>query len=358
MKLTSRGVAIFVSGVAIACVAVVSNTTLLWPLSALCLVMPVFGVSLVAATGRASRHDLSFAADRLNAGRPAVLNWAVHRKFAIHTSRVALACSDKVTRRFQINAGVSHAEHTITIQNPVRGWLTAGPVSEVIFDPFATARRTKTCMETARTLVWPRIEELYMPSDLFATTTGTQMSHLRGSGLELHSLREYEQGDDLRRVHWLSSAKRGEPLVANTWEEADARATIIVDTALSAHVLDLTTVAAASLLVAFVTANIPTRLVIYDQTPLLCLALGPQVDAALDMLALAATDNGGSQDLLEEYQATSQVFVVTTAERALRVADSGAIAVGVGKIETTPEIVGGQPPLLFAPAWDKYLDGL
>jgi uncharacterized protein (DUF58 family) len=35
----------------------------------------------------------------------------------------------------------------------------------------------------------------------------------RHSGFELHGVREYEQGESLRRVHWRSTARRGQLMV-------------------------------------------------------------------------------------------------------------------------------------------------
>ncbi len=64
-------------------------------------------------------------------------------------------------------------------------------------------------------LVFPRLVEL---DRLFSETgsriqEGRRLLLRRPSGFDLHSVREYEQGESLRRVHWPSTAKRGQLMV-------------------------------------------------------------------------------------------------------------------------------------------------
>ena len=64
-------------------------------------------------------------------------------------------------------------------------------------------------------LVYPRLADL---DEVFTdaggqTPGGRQLLLRRTTGFELHSVREYEQGESLRRVHWPSTAKRGQLMV-------------------------------------------------------------------------------------------------------------------------------------------------
>jgi uncharacterized protein (DUF58 family) len=64
-------------------------------------------------------------------------------------------------------------------------------------------------------LVYPRLVDLEGAfTDAGGQTPGgRQLLLRRTTGFELHSVREYEQGESLRRVHWPSTARRGELMV-------------------------------------------------------------------------------------------------------------------------------------------------
>ena len=54
-------------------------------------------------------------------------------------------------------------------------------------------------------------------------------------GLDFFGLREYEVGDDLRRVHWRSTARTGELMLRQDEMPWEARSTILLDTRPSTH---------------------------------------------------------------------------------------------------------------------------
>src|SRR5207244_7669851 len=80
-------------------------------------------------------------------------------------------------------------------------------------------------------LVYPRLVRL---GPLF-TESGTR-SHdgqrlllRRHSGFELHSVREYEQGESLRRVHWPSTARRGQLMVKELEDSPRDEIAVLLD---------------------------------------------------------------------------------------------------------------------------------
>ena len=85
----------------------------------------------------------------------------------------------------------------------------------VIEDPFALERVEVALPRSESLLVYPRLVDLgAVFSDAGARTPGGRRLLLhRPTGYELHSVREYEQGESLRRVHWPSTARRGELMV-------------------------------------------------------------------------------------------------------------------------------------------------
>jgi len=51
----------------------------------------------------------------------------------------------------------------------------------------------------------------------------------RTAGFDLHSVREYEQGESLRRVHWPTSARRGQLMVKELEDAAQDGVVVVLD---------------------------------------------------------------------------------------------------------------------------------
>jgi uncharacterized protein (DUF58 family) len=87
-------------------------------------------------------------------------------------------------------------------------------------------------------MVHPRIEKLSLPHDQGEkrSVQSSALRHLSGvSGEEFYTLREYEHGDDLRKVHWASTAKRGRYMIRQEETPWHTRATIVIDDRRWAH---------------------------------------------------------------------------------------------------------------------------
>jgi uncharacterized protein (DUF58 family) len=84
-------------------------------------------------------------------------------------------------------------------------------------------------------LVLPSFEEIsVLPSG--AQRIGVvRHSPLVGYGDEFYALRQYEEGDDLRKIHWPTSAKTGELVIRQEELLAEPRALIVLDTAETKH---------------------------------------------------------------------------------------------------------------------------
>jgi len=53
---------------------------------------------------------------------------------------------------------------------------------------------------------------------VFSNLSGENLTRLKGDGIDLRDIKEYEWGDDIRRINWKATAKTGEILV-NTYDE-------------------------------------------------------------------------------------------------------------------------------------------
>ena len=108
----------------------------------------------------------------------------------------------------------------------------------VVEDPFGLARTTVPLAAAGSLLVYPRLVEL---GGLF-TESGADVSEgkrillRRASGFDLHSVREYEPGESLRRVHWGVTAHRGQLMVKELEDEPRDEVAVVLDAAASAVV--------------------------------------------------------------------------------------------------------------------------
>jgi uncharacterized protein (DUF58 family) len=112
-----------------------------------------------------------------------------------------------------------------------RGLFEVGPLEVVLEDPFGLAERRMTAAPPSRLVVFPRIEPLVLPAgrggdDLRADHP---RAGLLGRHDEQYSLRPYAVGDDLRRVHWPSTAHRGELMIRQDQMPGHDELTILLD---------------------------------------------------------------------------------------------------------------------------------
>ena len=95
-----------------------------------------------------------------------------------------------------------------------RGVLRLGPVTQVGFDPFGLLTGSALDDRADQLIVRPRVHPMTVwwgsaVPDLDGPTSDLSPQ----GGAAFHTLQEYELGDDLRLVHWQSSARLGELVV-------------------------------------------------------------------------------------------------------------------------------------------------
>jgi uncharacterized protein (DUF58 family) len=98
-----------------------------------------------------------------------------------------------------------------------------------IEDPFGLSRRDQPLPDTGALLVYPRLTKL---AGLFSergvrSQGGGRILLRRPTGFELHSVREYHDGESLRRVHWPSTARR-QQLMVKELEDAPRDEVVVV----------------------------------------------------------------------------------------------------------------------------------
>lgn len=128
-------------------------------------------------------------------------------------------------------------EVSYEVRSDVRGQFEIGPMTVRVSDPFGMVEMGRAFHSTARLTVTPRIVPL-PPIPLTGAWTGSGDNRPRafatGSAEDV-TVREYRRGDDLRRVHWRSSARVGELMVRREEQPWQSRATVFLDHRASAH---------------------------------------------------------------------------------------------------------------------------
>jgi uncharacterized protein (DUF58 family) len=113
-----------------------------------------------------------------------------------------------------------------------RGRVRIGPLAVVVADPFGLVAARTHAAAVDHLVVLPPIEALLPPPPAPGEDEDHSFQATRSvastSG-DLHSLRPYVVGDDLRRVHWRSSARHGDLLVRVDEQPWHGRTTVLLD---------------------------------------------------------------------------------------------------------------------------------
>jgi len=119
----------------------------------------------------------------------------------------------------------------------VRGRFRCGPLSVRTTDPFGLVSREQRFTATTEVMVTPQIVPLTpLAASGGAGRSGESQPHRIGVvGADDVLIREYRHGDDVRRVHWRSTARRGDLMVRREEQAWDPAARIILDSRAGAH---------------------------------------------------------------------------------------------------------------------------
>jgi uncharacterized protein (DUF58 family) len=126
---------------------------------------------------------------------------------------------------------------TYPLRSDVRGRFTVGPLSVRVCDPFGLIEIERSFAARDTLTVTPHVHPL--PEGLlhgeWSGTGDNRPRAFAAAGTEDVLIREYRHGDDLRRVHWRSTARMGELMVRREEQPWQTRATLLMDTRAVAH---------------------------------------------------------------------------------------------------------------------------
>jgi uncharacterized protein (DUF58 family) len=137
-----------------------------------------------------------------------------------------------------------------------RGIVRLGPLSVEVSDPFGLARTSTVAAGRNEVIVYPRVDRIVPLPQTAGHDPLAGSEHptaLGRAGEDFYALRPYVVGDELRRVHWPSTARFDELMVRQDELPWQGRVTVLLDVRKSTHTtasLDLCVSAAASIIMA------------------------------------------------------------------------------------------------------------
>jgi uncharacterized protein (DUF58 family) len=113
-----------------------------------------------------------------------------------------------------------------------RGRYEVGPLVAQVTDPFDLARHRIEFDEKHDLIVYPEVEplEATQAASPIGGSGESSSRQLFRTGEEFYTMRHYEIGDDLRRIHWPSTARIGELMIRQDETARRAAAVIFLDT--------------------------------------------------------------------------------------------------------------------------------
>ncbi|MFL5937008.1 MAG: DUF58 domain-containing protein [Gaiellaceae bacterium] len=272
-------------------------------------------------------------------------------------------------RRTELRRDGRHLWARYVLEAVPRGRYAIDEAVVVVEDPFGLERREPRVTETASLVVYPRLVEL---ERLFSEVgsharDGRRVLLQRPSGFDLHSVRDYVEGDSLRKVHWRSTARRGQLMVKELEDAPRDDVAVVLDAwrGCPTGVFDVAVRAAGSILDAYARRSRRAALVLGgrkvevqrvhaegDWRRALELLAGAEADGteppwqllagernpatlALDLVVVTARLDGGIVDRLEQRararRNTALVYVDGTRDRepALLRLQTAGVAVAV-----------------------------
>ena len=254
--------------------------------------------------------------------------------------------------------GASTATGSYRLHPTRRGVLEVGPTVVSDIDGLGLARRRRIRGNRTRVVVHPPIEALVSPRlPVGGALSPPSDAHRRPLGLESDEfdvLRPYVEGDDLRHIHWRSTARLDEFMVRRFQPSRPGRMTVVIDTRAPGHlrsVQDRTTSVAASIVCAVLRSGDEARILTTDGRGTPLLTQWSEVGAALEFLALL---EGGQPGIDVQPIGSGSVVVAVTAsseaidnagarqELAQHLEASLIVTYGSGPQESATEVTGHE----------------
>ncbi|MGB8651506.1 MAG: DUF58 domain-containing protein [Mycobacteriales bacterium] len=241
--LTTRGRSLLAAGAALAASSVLLGQRDLLRAAVFLLTLPLAAVVIVARTRYRLACTRLLDPPRVEAGRTSTVRLRLDNVSRLPSG--VLLMEDVLPYalggrpRFVLDRveprGVREVSYPV--RSDVRGRFRVGPLSVRLTDPFGLCELTRSFATTDELVVTPvatALPSVRLGGDWISGGDATGKA-IAVSGSDDAATREYRHGDDLRKVHWRSTARVGELMVRREEQPFQNRATLLLDTRVCAH---------------------------------------------------------------------------------------------------------------------------
>jgi uncharacterized protein (DUF58 family) len=241
--LTTRGRCLLAAGLALALCAVVLGQRDLLRAAVFLVALPLAALAVVSRSRYRLACVRSLLPPRVEAGHPSTVQLQLDNVSRLPSGVLLMEDALPYTLggrpRFVLDKVEPRGVRQVTypVRSDVRGRYRVGPLSVRLTDPFGLCELARSFASSDELVVTPVLFPLPAVR-LGGDWTGGGDAASRSvavSGSDDAATREYRHGDDLRKVHWKSTARTGELMVRREEQPFQSRATLLLDSRVDAH---------------------------------------------------------------------------------------------------------------------------
>ncbi|MBX9246476.1 DUF58 domain-containing protein [Actinotalea ferrariae] len=340
---TARGGALGGLGLATTVMGTLTGVRILTQVGSLLLLVVVVAVAWLAAEVRQQDRGRLRLVRRVtphpvSVGRVATVRVELTASGGAHrldrlqiAERAARELSGPTALRARVQRSAGRLALTYSIHPQHRGRWPVGPLEVQRRDLFGVARWTGSLAEPMLVAVRPATTPLGTSSSAASTDVDRASAGARTPAADDSSLRDYRAGDDLRRVHWRNSARRGQLMVRQDERAGRRPASVLLDLPLDDEAAEWTISTGASIALALMSAGHHVRL------------LGGDVLGAATDHHRADGEGAGADALLDQTVDLTRPSNLATRAAWLRTAVD-TLTVNAGGAELVFAVVGELEP--------------
>lgn len=241
--LTTRGRCLLAAGAALALCAVLLGQRDVLRAAVFLLALPLAAVFMVSRTRYRLTCSRSLDPPRVEAGRPSTVRLRLDNVSRMPSGVLlledALPYALGGRPRFVLDRVESQGVREVSypVRADVRGRYRVGPLSVRLTDPFGLCELARSFAGSDELVVTPVVvplPEVRLGGDWSGGGDASARS-VGVSGTDDAATRDYRHGDDLRKVHWRSTARVGELMVRREESPFQSRTTLLLDSRARAH---------------------------------------------------------------------------------------------------------------------------